>query len=361
MHRSLWRHAVVKDFAWAAGAFAVNHGALNIILAVASSLLGPGLGGYSIGLFYGFTVSSAVERTPAGLLTSNCFDAQVFTSIFLACAIVRRLGDTLGMAIAELLCGLFVASYAVASLAPEMRGPIVMVGSAAGGVGVGFLWTAQGVFFTNTAEEYARATGCTPAAARASLAGIFATIYLLGELCLKFLAAALFQAAPGFPSLAILGAIALAASAGAGAMVARDRARAAGAAVAAAAGGGGGGSAAATGSTGRGAPRLRASSSDRSVRSLPATPLLETPLAGAAHSVVNYGSYDTSGSSRASRTPADARQRRKGGTSCRPPAGVTEAGSLLLRDPICALIYPTQMSFGMTAALVNYYVCSRVL
>jgi MFS family permease len=66
-------------------------------------------------------------------------------------------------------------------------------GAAIGGVGAGFLWTAQGAYFGRAAEDHARLTQQALSESTASLAGIFAFLYLAEEVILRLLSTLLIQ------------------------------------------------------------------------------------------------------------------------------------------------------------------------
>ncbi len=51
--------------------------------------------------------------------------------------------------------------------------------------GAGWLWTAQGKFFSQHATLYARENGCSDTEARNLLAGLFSFLYLVGEVLMK--------------------------------------------------------------------------------------------------------------------------------------------------------------------------------
>ena len=62
---------------------------------------------------------------------------------------------------------------------------VAIFGSFLGGLGAGWLWTAQGKFFSQHATLYARQSGCSETEARNLLAGLFSFLYLLGEVLMK--------------------------------------------------------------------------------------------------------------------------------------------------------------------------------
>ena len=89
---------------------------------------------------------------------------------------------------------MYVCCFLVASLVPDTaKWPVALIGAAVGGVGGGFLWTAQGAYFGKTAEAYATATGTEKQAATGYLAGIFSFFYLSEEVALKLLSTLITQ------------------------------------------------------------------------------------------------------------------------------------------------------------------------
>ena len=86
----------------------------------------------------------------------------------------------------------YTASFLVATVVPESAElAVVIIGSTIGGIGAGFLWTAQGLFYGRTAELYAEASGTTKEDANSKLAGIFAFFYVGLEVVLKLLSSLL--------------------------------------------------------------------------------------------------------------------------------------------------------------------------
>jgi MFS family permease len=67
------------------------------------------------------------------------------------------------------------------------------VGAAIGGIGGGFLWTAQGSYFGQAAEEHAAFLQQDVKLSTAYFAGIFAFVYLAEEVCLRLLSTALLE------------------------------------------------------------------------------------------------------------------------------------------------------------------------
>jgi MFS family permease len=68
---------------------------------------------------------------------------------------------------------------------------VAYTGAAIGGVGAGFLWTAQGAYFAMAAEEHAQHLQQAVSTSTASLAGRFAFLYLAEEVVLRVLSTVL--------------------------------------------------------------------------------------------------------------------------------------------------------------------------
>lgn len=100
--------------------------------------------------------------------------------------------------------------YLLVYLIAEQIGPgrladnIVLVGSAIGGIGSGYLWPAQGAFFAAAASKYAHLTGQRPEAVAGVFASYFATCFLFCEISFKFIGAGIKLAAPQRPNIMYL-------------------------------------------------------------------------------------------------------------------------------------------------------------
>jgi MFS family permease len=101
--------------------------------------------------------------------------------------VVKRLGARDSLIAGMALYIAYVGCFLVATKFHDQTRPIALTGAAIGGVGAGFLWTAQGAYFGRASEEHARHL-CQPVkVSTASLAGIFAFIYLAEEVLLRLL------------------------------------------------------------------------------------------------------------------------------------------------------------------------------
>lgn len=144
---------------------------LKACLALASSRLGA-IGAWQSGILYLFYTASAILG---------------------ATWIVKRAGARNAMWLGMGLYCVYVGCFWVATRqdALEDQRIAAYVGAAIGGVGAGFLWTAQGAYFSQAAEEHAGHLQQEVTASTASFAGIFAFFYLAEEVLLRSLSTVL--------------------------------------------------------------------------------------------------------------------------------------------------------------------------
>ena len=210
------RCRLLSNFALMAVCFSVNHGAVTSVLSLAVPLLGPVAGPYSSGTLY------------------ICYAA---TALFLSTPIMSFLGTRNALIVGTALYCVYVASFPVglfatsghsdgwcteksapdADCADPHNVPLVIIaiaGGVVGGFAAGFLWSAQGAYFSSTAKLYAAASKEAEEVAAGqlveeseedaavhdtervtkatgTLASIFACIFLSCEVLLKLLAFAL--------------------------------------------------------------------------------------------------------------------------------------------------------------------------
>lgn len=157
---------VLISFVIMAVCFSLNHGTVSACIPLASGAFGDELGSYSLGTLYLF---------------------YTVTALGLSTAIVKALGQKWALVTGLGIYCVYVLSYFVAREVPSARWYVVEFGSACGGVAAGFLWTAQGGYFSRCAKAYAAAAQGSVEAATAKLSGIFATVYLGFEVVLKLL------------------------------------------------------------------------------------------------------------------------------------------------------------------------------
>jgi MFS family permease len=101
--------------------------------------------------------------------------------------IVKRLGARDSLIAGMGLYIAYVGCFIVATKFDDQARLIALTGAAIGGVGAGFLWTAQGAYFGRASEEHACHLRQPVSVSTASLAGIFAFVYLAEEVILRLL------------------------------------------------------------------------------------------------------------------------------------------------------------------------------
>lgn len=128
-------------------------------LALATARLGQ-VGAWSSGmLYFSYTLSSVLGAT----------------------WVVKQLGGRNAMILGMSFYVVYVFCFWVAVSYPLIEAPAAIGGAFIGGIGSGILWTAQGSYFTQAAEEHALYQGCEWADCTSALSGIFAFAYLLEE------------------------------------------------------------------------------------------------------------------------------------------------------------------------------------
>ena len=139
--------------------FAANPSAALACLSLATARLGK-VGAWSSGMLYlTYTLSSVLGAT----------------------YVVKQLGGRNSMMLGMSFYVVYVACFWVAVSHPSIEAPAAIGGAFIGGIGSGILWTAQGSYFTQAAEEHALYQGCEWADCTSSLSGTFAFAYLLEE------------------------------------------------------------------------------------------------------------------------------------------------------------------------------------
>mmetsp|Transcript_69401 Transcript_69401/g.165351 ORF Transcript_69401/g.165351 Transcript_69401/m.165351 type:complete len:469 (-) Transcript_69401:137-1543(-) len=151
--------------------FALNHGVVTTPLAVSSSLLEIDVASFANGLLYAVTL---------------------FSSLLLGAPVVGKLGPKGGLLLGMFFYCVYIACFAGALLTEQA---LFTAGSACGGLAAGILWTAQGTYFTSSADKLATITGQSREEATSELSGQFAFAYLLLEVLSKL----------GFSALQALG------------------------------------------------------------------------------------------------------------------------------------------------------------
>lgn len=169
-HQSLQEaKRTLHNFCFMAILFSANHGTIVSCLSLATARLGA-IGAWQSGILYLFYTASAVLG---------------------ATYVVKKLGGRNGMITGMLLYCIYVGCFSVATAFPDIERAAALTGAAFGGVGAGFLWVAQGSYFSEAAKRHAAAMGQDVSESTSYLAGIFAFIYLSFEVLLRLLSSAL--------------------------------------------------------------------------------------------------------------------------------------------------------------------------
>lgn len=162
---------VFRNFVRMAILFSANHGCTVACLALATARLGN-VGAWQSGMLY-------IAYTASALLGATYITKQLGSRN----AIMTGMG---------LYC-VYVACFLVATVFEGIARGAALLGAAIGGVGGGFLWTAQGAYFGQAAEEHARWLQQDVKLSTSYFASIFAFVYLAEEVVLRLLSTALLE------------------------------------------------------------------------------------------------------------------------------------------------------------------------
>jgi hypothetical protein len=141
--RAARQRAIFRNFMVLSSAFSLNHAVVVTALSLASAELGDRLGSYGSGVLYVCYCSAA---------------------LFLSSGVVAAWGAKRAMVVSLSLYSLYVSSYLggfelMSSGRSDWAWVTVVSGSVVGGLGAGWMWTAQGAYFTGAARAYATGGG----------------------------------------------------------------------------------------------------------------------------------------------------------------------------------------------------------
>lgn len=155
------------NFAMMSILFSANHGCVSACLGLATARLG------------------ATGAWQSGLL----FLTYTLSAILGATWIVKKLGARNALWLGMTLYCVYVGCFWVATRYDDMEEQrfAAYTGAAIGGIGAGFLWTSQGAYFGQAAEEHAAYMQQDVSISTSYLAGVFAFFYLAEELLLRLL------------------------------------------------------------------------------------------------------------------------------------------------------------------------------
>jgi len=155
--------------------FSANHGCVVSCLALASSRLGT-TGAWQSGiLMFTYAASSLLGATYA-VKTLGARNALI-----------------LGMGSYCFYVGCFYVATVLGDQHPDQQAGAAYLGAAIGGIGAGFLWTAQGTYFGQASQDYSTRTGIPVEESNAKLAGYHAFLYLSEELLMRMLSSVLLE------------------------------------------------------------------------------------------------------------------------------------------------------------------------
>jgi MFS family permease len=166
---------LISNFILLSILFSANHGAVVACLSLATARLGD-LGSYQSSILYlSYTLSALIGAT----------------------AIVKHTGARNSIRMGMWIYCIYIACFVVATWFQDRIAWVTtcaaILGAFIGGIGGGFLWTAQGSYFARAAEEYAMVTSTSMESATSMFGGLFAGIYLGEEVLLRLLSSILIR------------------------------------------------------------------------------------------------------------------------------------------------------------------------
>ena len=155
--------SVEWNFWWMCMLFGANHGCVVSCLSLATDRF-DSVGAWQTAILY-FTYTGS--------------------AIFGATGVVKVLGGRDALVAGMGLYFFYVAAFLAATLLPEYQREIAYFGAGLGGIGAGFLWTAQGSYFTVAAAVHAQILGEPLEQSTNKFGATFAFYYLAVEVILK--------------------------------------------------------------------------------------------------------------------------------------------------------------------------------
>jgi len=158
---------VLFNFYLLAFLFAINHGTITAFIAIGGNNIGQGNGGYFTGTLY---------------------ITYVLVALTMSSYLVEALRPHKALCAAMFIYLFYIAAYLFFNLSDAelatKRGVAIFF-SAIAGISAGFLWTAQGAFFTQSAKHYSKLTGKNLATVTRQMAGGFSALYVGSEFVFK--------------------------------------------------------------------------------------------------------------------------------------------------------------------------------
>jgi hypothetical protein len=152
-------------------AFSANHATVVSLVGVAGAVLSdvPGLNG-------------AIQAT---LYTVYTLSSLLFANVFIS-SLGSKTTIVMGLCMYCFYSGAFLVSHFLEK-GSTLQWIIVLLSTAVSGLGAGGLWTAQASFFSSTAKQHARLTGCSIEQANAFYSSVFVFFYLGFEVIMRLI------------------------------------------------------------------------------------------------------------------------------------------------------------------------------
>ncbi len=165
----------LQNFVTMSVLFSANHGCVVSCLALASSRLGT-TGAWQSGiLMFTYAASSLLGATYA-VKTLGARNALI-----------------LGMGSYCFYVGCFYVATILGDQHPDQQAWAAYLGATIGGIGAGFLWTAQGTYFGQASQDHSAISRIPVEESNAKLAGYHAFLYLSEELLMRMLSSVLLE------------------------------------------------------------------------------------------------------------------------------------------------------------------------
>jgi hypothetical protein len=155
--------------------FSANHGCVVSCLALASARLG------------------AAGAKQSGILMMAYAASSLLGATYAVKTLGARNALMLGMGSYCFYVGCFYVATLLGDDRDDLKVAAAYLGATIGGVGAGFLWTAQGTYFGLASQEYSRLLRTPVEESNAKLAGYFAFWYLFEELVMRMLSSVLLE------------------------------------------------------------------------------------------------------------------------------------------------------------------------
>ena len=101
--------------------------------------------------------------------------------------VVKRIGSRNALVLGMSLFCTYVGCFLMATVIPTSAKAFALMGAVVGGVGAGIMWTSQGTYFAEAADEYGKVSNMDRTESNGYLGGIFACVLLAEETTLDLL------------------------------------------------------------------------------------------------------------------------------------------------------------------------------